>query len=148
MQQFSDFVHAVRPIRVRYRLLENRLDHIIWSDAHKYIDASWPPAGRKVWRLVDQYDSILVDLQLVPTPDFMQPGMTSLLKCLRLDRKMYTQIGNWLVWKRSWASGTTNGKRYEALLAQAGDAADAWRIKVKLEAKRLGVHIPWSWSKP
>jgi hypothetical protein len=147
-QQFSDFVHAVRPIRLRYRVLENRLDHIIWSDAHKYIDSSWPPAGHKVWRAVDSYDAILVDLQLVQTPDFMQPGMNSLLRCLRLDRKMYTQIGNWLVWKRSWASGTTNGKRYEALLAQSGDAADLWRIKVKMEAKRLGVHIPWNWSKP
>jgi hypothetical protein len=147
-QQFSDFVHAVRPIRLRYRLLENRLEHIIWTDAHKYIDSSWPPAGHNVWRAVNNCDAILVDLQLVQTPDFMQSGMSSLLKCLRLERKMYTQIGNWLVWKQSWASGTTNGKRYEALLTQSGDAADLWRIKVKMEAKRLGVHIPWNWSKP
>jgi hypothetical protein len=147
-QQFNDFVHAVRPIRLRYRTLENRLNHIIWSDAHKYIDSSWPPAGRKVWRLVNDYDAILVDLQLVQTPDFMQPGMDSLLKCLRQESKMYTQIGNWLVGKQSWASGTAHGKRYEALLTESGDAADAWRIKVKLEAKRLSVHIPWNWSKP
>jgi hypothetical protein len=147
-QQFSDFVHAVRPIRLRYRTLENRLNHIIWSDAHKYIDSSWPSAGRNVWHLVDNYDSILVDLQLVQTPDFMQPGMDNLLKCLRLERKMYTQIGNWLVWKQAWSSGTAHGKRYEALLAQSGDAADLWRIKMKMEAKRLSVHIPWNWSKP
>ncbi len=57
-----------------------------------------------------EYDAILVDLQLVPTPDFMQSGMASLLKCLRLERKMYTQIGNWLVCKQSWASGTATAR--------------------------------------
>ena len=48
----------------------------------------------------------------------------------------------------SVAEGSGNGTAYERLVADVSDASDAWRIKVKLEAKRYGVKIPWKWTKP
>jgi len=140
------FLADVKPIRARYHGLEDKLDQIIWKDAHKIADSTWPLAGRKVWKLTSKYDAIMVDLQLVDTPALMRPAMKSLLKCLRVERKMYGQIGDWLVYKEGWGSGTANGQRYEKLRVDWGEAADAWRIKVKLEAKRDNVRIPWKWN--
>lgn len=142
----AQFFADVKPIRVRYRKLEDKLDHIIWDQAHKYADSSWPPAGRKVWKLTDKYDGIMVDLQLVDTPAFMKPAMKNLLKCLRIERKMYDEIGDWLVNKEGWGEGSANGQRYEKLRADYVDAVDAWRIKAKLEAKRYDAKIPWKWN--
>lgn len=142
----AQFLADVKPIRVRYRKLEIKLDHIIWSDAHKTMDSTWPAAGRKVWTLTNKYDGIMVDLQLVDPPTFMRPAMRNLLKSLRIDRTIYEHIADWLVNKEMWGNYTANGRQYEKLLADWGEAADAWRIKAKLEAKRLGVKIPWKWK--
>lgn len=144
----TQFLADLKPIRVRYRKLENRLDHIIYEGAHNTLDSTWPPAGRKVWKLTPKYDGIMVDLQLVNTPTFMRPAMKSLLKCLRAERQMYDSAAEWLVNKEDWSSGSSNGKKFIRLRDETVEAADAWRIAVKLEAKRLGAKIPWNWNKP
>jgi hypothetical protein len=59
---------------------------------------------------------------------------------------MYEQIRDWLVYKEGRGEGTANGRRYEKTLPDWGEAADAWRIKVKLEAKQYGVKVPWKWN--
>ena len=144
---FSDFVHAVRPVRHRYRVLEDAIDYAIWTQAHRYIDASWPPAGRRVYGLVSRYDDIFVDLQLISTPAFIQPAFDSLMKGLRLERQEYNMIAGWLVNKSNWASGSANGRAYESINAKATAAFDYWRVQMKYYEKSLGVHIPWNWSK-
>jgi hypothetical protein len=144
---FNNFVHDVRPVRHRYRVLEDAIDYAIWTRAHKYIDASWPPAGRKVYSLLSRYDEILVDLQLISTPPFIQPAFDSLLKGLRLERQEYHMIAGWLVNKSNWASGSANGRAYESINAKATAAFDYWRVQMKFYEKSLGVHIPWNWSK-
>ena len=145
----TQFLAAVKPIRVRFRKLENAVDHVVWKDANQnVIDASWPRAGHRAWKLTKRYDGIMVDLQLIDVPAFMRPAMKSLLKGLRIERKMYDNIGTSLVNKESWGNYTSDGKLYEKLQSEAADAFDAWRIKAKLEAKRYGVKIPWKWTKP
>ena len=142
----TQFLADVKPVRVRYHRLSNQLDHLIWTDAHKTADSSWPPVGRKMWKLLPKYDGIMVDLQLIDTPDFMRPAMKNLLTCLRRESAMYDSIAGWMRYKEGWGAGSANGQRYEKMRAAWGEASDAWRIKVKLEAKRYGVRIPWKWT--
>ena len=146
----TKFLADVKPVRLRYKNLERRLNHVIWSGdvAHPTLDSTWAPAGRKVGKLTNEYDGIMVDLQVVDVPAFMRPAMMSLLKGLRIERKMYDRVGNWFVNKESWGGSTSNGKLFDKLHSDYGEALNAWVIKVKLEAKRLGVKVPWKWTKP
>jgi hypothetical protein len=78
----------------------------------------------------------------------MRQAMRSLLKGMRVERKTYDRIADWLTSKADWPPYSSNGKLYEKLSGDASEAFDAWRIKVKLEAKRYGITIPWKWNKP
>lgn len=80
------------------------------------------------------------------TPAFMKSAMKNLLLCLRKERQMYESIGDWLLNKEDWSDGSLNGFTYSKLLGATSEAADAWRIKVKLEAKRYGVKVPRKWN--
>jgi hypothetical protein len=132
-EQLARFEREVQPIVKKWNKLENRLDHLLWKDAHKYADATWPPAGYKMRALTAGFNSITSALWKVDTPSFMQTALRDMLRTAHLEHTQYDKAAAMLI-KMHWSN------RAYRKMARATDAAwQAYLKKKKHEEQRTGL---------
>jgi hypothetical protein len=146
-QLLERFLADVKPIRARVFKLTRQLAGI---EKTMMAPGWYQPKGqvmsRELRKLIFKFDGILVDLQLIDAPDFMQPAMKSLVRLVALVRESWVLVADELATNAFWRLDDPGLRRLTKTDDAVSQAADAWRLKVKLEAKRWGVKVPWKWT--
>lgn len=132
-EQLTRFLEEVRPILKKWTALDKKLSRALWEEAHQTRDSTWLPAGRKIERLTDGFNSITAALWHVDTPAFMQPAIRDLLKCARLEHRAYDKAAAMLV------SGDWKNKTWRTMSGAANKAWRAYLAKRDREKERLGL---------
>jgi hypothetical protein len=145
--ELAVYLAAVKPIRNRFHRLAVSVNKVIWTDTPDYADASWPPAGRKVSRMIAPIDQIRVDWDLVTAPATLVKAHAAYLRCMRQYQLAYDKVAFCFKNKADWSADTANGRRFTALWNSAERSFDVFKHEVMVQTRTLHVKLPWKWSR-
>lgn len=143
---FEAYLAKVKPIRNRFHALALRLHDITWKQAHNVADETWPPAGRKIERLLPRIDVMRADWDAVVPPQGLGRAHRAYLRCMRKYQLAYDRIAYCFKNKLDWSADSANGKRIKHLWDQAENSFDVFKHDVMVQSRELDVKVPWKWK--
>ena len=143
--ELAAYLQKVKVIRRDVYRSYDRCDHAAFGVASNYADATWPQAAKLVAKEVRYIQRVRVRYDLIVPPESLRGAHAKFAKDMKARQLGWEYIAEALKYKQAWDEDSPMGKKISRQFDQARALNDAWAHAIKVEARELGVKVPWKW---